>query len=65
MGATEDSKAFKHPDGGGQIHIPKAVWNQYDIENGNTIEWWSSDRYKELIADRDDIIVLRIRRDKK
>ncbi|GAH77357.1 unnamed protein product [marine sediment metagenome] len=60
MSLITKSKAFKHPSGGGQIHIPEAVWNQYKIENGDTIQWWRYEEEEEFIDESKNLIVLRV-----
>lgn len=64
MGYIGKSKIFKHQDGGGQIHIPKPVWDLYDMEDKMKIQWWVGARYEELAAETDDVIVLVLERKK-
>ncbi|MDD3493510.1 MAG: hypothetical protein PHU95_03560 [Candidatus Thermoplasmatota archaeon] len=40
MGRVGKSTLHEHRDGGGQLHIPKSLWEQYDLQHGDKVSFY-------------------------
>lgn len=65
MGMIKKTTVLKNPKGGGTTHIPSAVMSQYDLNPGDILEWWPTGKGKEIPAEADDLIGLKIIRRKR